>query len=73
LLVEYTDTLHDLLFARQITPREFFIHPSNTVHNVLIEYPQNDEPRILSGEQYEDNATIPDEYLPTADAQWNLS
>jgi hypothetical protein len=71
LVVEYAEVTYDLLNAKEVSLREFVIHANNTVHSVLIEYPQNDEPRILHAEPYEDNSTIPDEDLPTKDALWN--
>lgn len=71
LAVEYTEPTYVLLNGGHITLREFVIHPNHTVHNVRIEYPQNDEPRVLLGEPFEDNNTIPDADLPSKDATWN--
>lgn len=70
ILVEYPDAIYELLEEKRITPREFFTHPDNTVHLAHIEYRKNTRPRLLSGEIYTDNLTIPDEYLPTPDAKW---
>lgn len=70
LLVEYPEETYALLQGKQITPREFFTHPDNTVHLALIEYGPQGSLTLLSGEPYRDNQTIPDEYLPTPDAKW---
>lgn len=69
LLVGYSEATYALLKGKHITPKEFFTHPDNTVHHALIEYTEY-EPVILLANQYEDNQTIPDEYLPTPDAKW---
>lgn len=70
LVVEYIAPIYALLNGGYITLRNFVTHPNHTVHEVLLEYPANAEPRILLGEQYANNLTIPDAYLPTPDATW---
>lgn len=70
LLVRYLEPTYSFLVQNLITPREFFTHPYNTVYHALLEYTEG-EPVILLADKYEDNLTIPDAYLPTADARWN--
>lgn len=71
LLVQYSETIFSLLEHGVISPREFFVHPDNHVHNVLIEYLENGESVLALGLPYKDNSAIPDGYLPTVDAHWN--
>lgn len=73
LLIQYPPETFNMLQKGSITIREFFTHPSNSVHNVLVEYDENDGPSLALGVPYEDNSTIPDEYLPTVDAPWLYS
>jgi hypothetical protein len=70
LLVHYTESTFNLVQLGRITPREFFVHPDNIVHHVLIEYSESGESILALGEPYGDNTTIPDGYLPTVDAVW---
>jgi hypothetical protein len=70
ILVQYAEDTFKLLQLGGITPREFFAHPDNKVHNVLIEYSENGESVLALGLPYKDNSTIPDEYLPAEDARW---
>lgn len=70
LLIQYPPETFNMLQQGSITIRGFFTHVSNSVHNVLIEYAGNDEPALALGVPYDDNSTIPDEYLPTVDAPW---
>lgn len=71
MLVQYAEDAFNLLELGGISPREFFVHPDNIVHNVLIEYLENGETVLALGLPYQDNSTIPDGYLPTIDARWN--
>lgn len=70
LLVQYSEETFSRLERGGISPREFFVHPDNHVHNVLIEYLDNGETVLALGLPYQDNSTIPDGYLPTVDAHW---
>ena len=70
LLVQYSESIFNLLEHGVISPREFFVHPDNIAHNVLIEYLENGESVLALGLPYNDNSTIPDGYLPTVDAHW---
>jgi hypothetical protein len=70
LVVQYSEPIYSLLQESRIIPREFFIHSDNAVHEVLIGYSEDRKPALLLGTQYEDNLTIPDDYLPTVEARW---
>lgn len=70
LLVKFADATFALLEEKLLTPKEFFTHPDNTVYLATIEYTEHNGKVITQGEQYADNTTIPDAYLPTADARW---
>lgn len=69
ILVNYTDATYTLMQDTHMTPREYFTRPDNLVHLAVIEYKESG-PVITYGEQYADNTTIPDAYLPTEDARW---
>src|SRR6478609_4208982 len=70
LIIHYPPEIFDLLQQADINIRKFFKHPSNSVHNVLVEYDEEDEPHVVLGVLYDDNSAIPNKYLPTADIPW---
>lgn len=69
IVLKYSAATYALMQDENTTPREQYLHPENTVHLVVMEY-RHSGPVVISGEQYKDKTTIPDEYLPTADAKW---
>jgi hypothetical protein len=70
LLVQYSESTFNLLQQGEITFRQFFIHPKNNVHNVLLEYSNEKGLTLALSEPYDENSDIPDEYLPSPDARW---
>ena len=70
LLIQYSPEIFELLQQGDLTIRNFFTHHGNIVHNLLVEYDEDDELALVLGFPYDDNSMIPDGYLPTEDAPW---